>query len=168
MKDERRSAGRAAAVERFLELRPTVVARMQASVPDELQAELKPITLHQLQALSSLPAEGMTMHELASSLKVSGATASSLADRLVAQGLVRRTTDPTDRRVVRLVPSPKGRSLARRHREAQRRAVAGLLDLLSDDQVAAWLDIMETLAAAGAEARPGHAAPVRQLAEVRR
>jgi DNA-binding MarR family transcriptional regulator len=168
MKAERRSAGRAAAVERFLELRPAVVARMQASIPAELRAELKPITLHQLQALSTLPAEGMTMHELASSLKISGATASALADRLVAQDLVRRATDPTDRRVVRLVPTAKGRSLARRHREAQRRAVAGLLNLLSDEQVAAWLDIMETLAASGKEADPGDTVPIRQLAEVSR
>ncbi len=37
--------------------------------------------------------------------------------------------------------------MAERYRQAQRRAVAALLERLSDAQVDAWLDIMETLAA---------------------
>lgn len=135
------------AAERFLELRPTVLARMQALVPLDLQAELGAATSHQLEALGRLPDAGLTMHQLASSLAISGAAASALADRLVAQGLAERLTSPDDRRVVRLAPTARGRRLAQQHRYAQRRAMVGLMARLDDRQVAAWLDIMETLAA---------------------
>ncbi len=141
-----RESEREAAVDRFVQLRPAVLAKMHESVPPELSAEFESITVHQLKALVALPAEGMTMHELARSLGITGATACSLADRLVAQDLAVRATDPTDRRVVRLRPSERGAELAGRHRQARRRSVAALFELLSDEQVAAWIDIMETLA----------------------
>jgi DNA-binding MarR family transcriptional regulator len=158
----RRSAGhrtaawRAETVARLVGLRPVVLALMRESVPDELRAGMGPATGRQLQALARLPANGMTMRELAGFLRVSGAAASVLADRLVAQGLAQRLADPGDRRVVRLAPTPQGMAVAERYREAQRRAMAALLGRLSDDQVAAWLDIMETLAAGepGALATP--------------
>lgn len=144
-------SSRAAAVDRFVQLRPVVLARMTASVPPELRAGFESITRRQLQALDVLPATGLTMRELASALGVSGATATVLGDRLVAQGLAVRDTDAADRRVVRLAPSPQGSALIGRYREAQRRAVAALLDSLTDEQVTAWLDIMQTLAGAGTE-----------------
>lgn len=143
-------SSRAAAVDRFVQLRPVVLARMAASVPPELRAGFESVTRRQLQALDVLPATGLTMRELASALGVSGATATVLGDRLVAQGLAVRATDAADRRVVRLAPSAQGSALIERYREAQRRAVAALLDSLTDEQVAAWLDVMQTLAGAGA------------------
>lgn len=141
------SKHRAFAVERLLELRPTVLKRMQASVPPDVQAELGAATPHQLEALARLPDAGLTMHQLAASLAVSGAAACALADRLVAQDLAERLTDRDDRRIIRLAPTGKGRALAERHREAQRRVLTGLVERLDDRQVLAWLDIMETLAA---------------------
>jgi DNA-binding MarR family transcriptional regulator len=140
-------AWRARVAARIVELRPVVLALTRESVPDELQG-FGQATGRQLQALARLPLEGMTMGELAAFLKVTGAAASVLADRLVAQGLAVRHADPVDRRVVRLAPTSEGMEVAKRYREGQRHAVAVLLDRLSDDQVAAWLDIMEALAAA--------------------
>jgi DNA-binding MarR family transcriptional regulator len=137
---------RAQILSRVVELRPVVLALMRESVPDELQAGFGHATSRQLQALARLPADGMTMGELAAFLRVSGAAASVLADRLVGQGLAMRHADPGDRRVVRLVPTPEGVALADRYRENQRRGVAALLDRLSDAQVVAWLNVMETLA----------------------
>ena len=137
---------RAGILSRVVELRPAVLALMRESVPDELQAGFGHATSRQLQALARLPADGMTMGELAAFLRVSGAAASVLADRLVGQGLAVRHADPADRRVVRLVPTPEGIAMADRYRENQRRGLAALLDRLSDAQVAAWLDVMETLA----------------------
>lgn len=142
---------REVAIERLVDLRPAVRARMTASVPPELRAEWKSVTAHQLRALGLLPAGGLTMHQLAAQIGVSPATASVLADRLVGQGLAERVDDPSDRRVVRLVATGTGSSLAARHREAQRRAFGILLDRLSDEQVVAWLEIMEVLAAGDEE-----------------
>lgn len=143
------------AVERFVRLRPAVLARMTASTPPELRAEFESVTGRQLQALAVLPGSGLTMSDLAASLGVSGATASVLSDRLVSQGLAVRGTDPADRRVVRLAPTPRGTALAARYQEAQRRAVTALLESLTDEQVAAWLDIMETLAGGHKQPGPG-------------
>lgn len=149
----RPSGEQRARVDRFLELRPAVLARMQSLVPADLQAQLGPVTLHQLETLVRLPGPGLTMHELARVLGISGAAACTLADRLVAHGLAAREASPGDRRIVRLVSTEKGRGLVERYRREQRRAVASLFRHLSDDQVVAWLGIMEILA--GEEAVAG-------------
>jgi DNA-binding MarR family transcriptional regulator len=152
----RTPAWRARVAARIAELRPTVLALTRESVPDELQG-FGQATGRQLQALARLPLEGMTMGELAAFLNVTGAAASVLADRLVAQGLAVRHPDPGDRRVVRLAPTSEGMAVAERYRAGQRRAVAVLLDRLTDGQVAAWLDIMEALAASREPAPPAAA-----------
>ncbi len=144
---------RAGVVTRMVELRPLVLALMRESAADDL-LEFGQVTGRQLQALAHLPDDGVTMGHLAAFLRVTGAAASVLAERLVAQGLAVRRPDPGDRRVVRLVPTPEGAALAERYRDNQRQAMAGLLDRLSDAQAAAWLDVMETLAADGAPVRP--------------
>jgi DNA-binding MarR family transcriptional regulator len=154
MTGRRTAAWRAQTVARVVELRPVVLALMRESVPEQLQAGLGQATGRQLQALARLPQEGMTMGELAGFLRVTGAAASVLAERLVGQGLAVRRADPGDRRVVRLAPTPEGMARAERYRDNQRRAVAALLDRLSDAQVAAWLDIMETLADGALPASP--------------
>lgn len=144
--------GRSEAVERFLELRPLVRARMETAVPPELTAEFQSVTAHQLRALELLPAEdGLTMRQLAAALGVMGATVTELADRLVVRDLARREHDSTDRRVVRLVPTERGRQLADSYRRAQRQAADAAFDRLSAAQVATLLDVMQTLAAADRE-----------------
>jgi DNA-binding MarR family transcriptional regulator len=137
---------RADAVDRYLQLRPLIRARMEATVPDELRAEFADVTPHQMRALLALGGDGVTMGALAEAMGVSKATASVLGDRLVALELADRCPDPADRRRVRLVPTARGRSLALRGLEVQRRAAATLFARLSDPQVEAWLDVLETLA----------------------
>lgn len=139
--------GRTAAIERYLQLRPAIRARMEASVPADLQEEFTTVTAHQLRALVVLGAEGQTMRQLAAAMGVMGATASVLADRLVGQGLADRCADPRDRRVVRLVPTERGRLLSERYLAAERRTAETLFARLTDRQVTAWLDVLETLAA---------------------
>ncbi|MGH8979506.1 MAG: MarR family winged helix-turn-helix transcriptional regulator [Acidimicrobiales bacterium] len=140
---------RDAATRRYLELRPVARARLTASVPEDLRREFESLTAHQLRALLLLPDAGLPMHELAAALGVMGATVSVLADRLVAQDLATRVPDPQDRRVVRLAPSESGRALAARAVTQQCRSAAEIFDRLSDAQVIAFLDVLETLAAEG-------------------
>ena len=137
MAGRRAAAWRPQIVARVVELRPLVLA---AGVRADRRAR-------QLQALARLPEDGMTMGELATFLRVSGAAACVLAERLVAQGLAVRHAAPGDRRVVLLAPTPGEIAVAERYRENQRQAVAALLDRLSDAQVVAWLDVVEALAA---------------------
>lgn len=136
-------------VERFMTLRPALVSVMQAVVPEEVRDELGAVTSHQLQALTLLPAAGLTMHELAKALQISSASACALADRLVRRHLVVRADDPSDRRIVRLVRTAVGDQLALRWAEAKRRSIAALLERLSDDQAEQFLALVEVLAEHG-------------------
>lgn len=145
--ERRPKRNREGAIRRYLELQPIVRARLTATVPADLHKEFESITAHQLRALLLLPDEGLSMRQLAVSLGVMGATVSVLADRLVAQGLAVRLPDPNDRRVVRLAPSEHGRALAARAAAQQRHSAAEIFNRLSDEQVVAFLDVLETLAA---------------------
>ena len=133
------------AVTRYLELRPAVWARMRASVPDELRAGFESLTPRQLQALALLPDEGLGMRKLAAALGITPATASTLAIRLAAQGLVQRHTSATDRRVVRLAPSASGREIADSYRLAERKAAEAIFDRLTAAQAKSLLGLMEIL-----------------------
>jgi DNA-binding MarR family transcriptional regulator len=135
------------AIDRYLWLRPIVRARLIAQVSPDLQEECESLTAHQLRALLLLPEDGLSMRQLAAALDVMGATVTVLADRLVAQGLAVRLPDPADRRVVRLTPTERGRALSSRAADRERRSAAEIFAMLSDAQVAAFLDVMETLAA---------------------
>ena len=150
---------RASLVDRFLELRPTLAVRMLAAVPEDLRID-DAATPHQLQALVRIGAEGMTMRELAECLAISGPAACALADRLVARELAIRTMDPSDRRVVRLAATDKGHEMAARYSEGQRRAIGTLLERLSDEQLRAWIEIMECLAADAEDEAQGLAGAV--------
>lgn len=150
-----RGVDRDRAIQRYLQLRPVVRARLAASVPDDLRREFESVTAHQLLALQLLPPEGLSMRRLAAALGVMGATVSVLADRLVAQGLAERMHDPSDRRVVRLVPTTRGATLVARAAAQQRRSALEVFDRLRDDQVVAFLDVLETLAEHAAD--PGAA-----------
>lgn len=139
-------ARRAELVRRFLELRPVVLATMQAGVPDELRAELSALTSRQLHALAVLPEEGLSMSRLARTLGVTQATASALASRLVAKGLAERAHDGPDRRTVRLTPTAAGRELAWRYLRTQLHAADGVFDRLTDSQARQLLHLLEILA----------------------
>ncbi len=86
------------------------------------------------------------MGELASALEVSGPAACMLADRLVSHGLAERRSDPSDRRVVRVVRTERGKRLVKRYEMAQRHALDALVERLSDDQLADWVEILASLA----------------------
>lgn len=141
-----RQGRRDGAVERYLELQPLVRDLLDAAVEPELREEFASVTSHQVLALTRLPEQGLPMRQLAAMLRVTAATATVLADRLVARQLATRRQDPRDRRVVLLAPTELGRDLARRAGEARRQAAEAAFARLDDEQVEAWLDVMETLA----------------------
>ena len=57
--------------------------------------------------------EGASGAELSERLRIDNATLTGIVDRLEAGGLVMRKADRIDRRVLRLHPTPKARSLRR-------------------------------------------------------
>lgn len=84
--------------------------------------------------------DGVTMSELSRMLLVSNGNATTVVDRLEADGLVRRTPSEVDRRTVHVALTPEGleqfEGLAEEHEAEVSRLFAGLsetdLDLLTD------------------------------------
>lgn len=132
--------------EQVFELRPIMKRLFGAGVYRELRDELHSVTIHQLTALGHLKGGSVTMRELAKHLDVSESSATAVSDRLIRQGLVERSSDPTDRRVVRLSLSPAGSALVERLDEAATSKIGELLAALTDTQLEQLIDILETLA----------------------
>jgi DNA-binding MarR family transcriptional regulator len=95
-----------------------------------------PLSVPQFRALAFLHRRpGAYLFHLAEHLGVSRPTASALVDRLVAQGMVARITDPQERRRILLSLTPGG---ARQFRQASLSAqhwMAGVLTHLSPDTI---------------------------------
>ena len=137
------SARRDAVAQEILELLPRLRRKFELAVPGELRDELASVTVHQMEALCHLiGSRGLTMNELAQAQSIGLSSATALADRLLRQGLAQRTSDPTDRRVVRLVPTDTATELVQRFTTAKRRIALQTLAALDDDEAATLLALL--------------------------
>jgi DNA-binding MarR family transcriptional regulator len=90
-----------------------------------------------LSALSVLVFGGpRTLGELAAAERVRPPTMTSIVRGLEDAGLVRREADPTDGRVARVRPTPKGERVLQRARERRIANLAEHLSALNPDEVA--------------------------------
>ena len=81
---------------------------------DRLFADMD-LTMPQLRVLFLVVSlDGATMSQIARGARMTLSTTTGVADRLIAQGFVRRADDPEDRRVVWLIPTEKAVALAER------------------------------------------------------
>ncbi|MCV7066945.1 MarR family winged helix-turn-helix transcriptional regulator [Mycolicibacterium houstonense] len=96
------------------------------------------ISLPQFRLLLVLQERGkLTSTECAQALGVVGSTVTRLADRLDASGHLSRGSDPTNRSVVTLALTERGRKLVRQVTTRRRRELARVLDRLDPDERAA-------------------------------
>jgi DNA-binding MarR family transcriptional regulator len=86
------------------------------------------------------------MHEFAEAVGISGAAATALANRMIRQGLAKRSYDPSDRRTVWLAPTTKGLETAEAVQAWRRRSVAQMVERLDAAQVTAFLEVLSALA----------------------
>ncbi|HVB53031.1 MAG TPA: MarR family transcriptional regulator [Candidatus Acidoferrales bacterium] len=133
-------------VERVLRLQPLLEKTLRVPLPDEVNSRLGAVTPHQLEALGRLPREGITMHEFADAVGISGAAATALANRMIRQGLAQRSYDASDRRTVWLAPTTQGLETARAVQEWRRRSVVKMLERLDPAQVTVFLEVLSALA----------------------
>ncbi len=99
---------------------------------------------------------GCTVSELAGHLGIARPTASSLADRLVRQGLMTRRADPGDRRQVTLALTAVGARRVDAARHEIRRVLAGVLAPLPPSSLLAIGTGLELLAGQLAEEAGPH------------
>lgn len=87
----------------------------------------------------------ISVRESAAELSLVPNTASTLVSRLVADGLLIRTPDDADRRVVRLRLTPHAQAIADESRAARRAALAAALAQLDDGQITALADGLDAM-----------------------
>jgi len=96
------------------------LAHLVAQANRKLNKQLseKGVPLDQWRLLRVLSeSDGMTMRELADAVSLNRPTMSKIVDKLVADALVYRVPDPSDRRKIRIFLSEKGKSLFIRQNE---------------------------------------------------
>ena len=105
------------------------------------------ITLPQLWVLEYLSRQGSSpMNHLARFLKVSRPATTGLVDRLILQGLVKREEDKSDRRVVRVTVTPKGRKIIANIWEQKRRTFVRAFGQISPQDRAQYITTLEQVA----------------------
>ncbi len=123
---------RRAVVDHILAVSRQVFHRSLQLGGDRHWAEID-LTMPQLKVLFLVVTlDGATMSQVARSVGMTLSTATGVADRLVAQGFVRRVSDPDDRRLVWLHPTERATGLVDRlnhFSEAQLRLAARHLAL---------------------------------------
>lgn len=92
------------------------------------------LTMPQLKVLLILSRQSqLTSGKLANLLGITPPTATGILDRLVAQGLVRRQEDPTDRRVVRLGLTEAGQGLVDKLFEQRDQVLRNYLEEMQEE-----------------------------------
>ena len=89
--------------------------------------------------------EPARMSEIARLLGVTLATLTVACDKLEAKDLVRRARSRTDRRVVHVTLTPRGRAVYEYHRSFHERMILSILDTLSPEQSAVLAQSLEKL-----------------------
>lgn len=115
-----------------------------------LAAELRPlgVTPSQGEVLRVLRDHGpLTLNALGGLLVCeTGNSPSRLVDRLVAQGLVQRDTDPDDRRYLALSLTPEGKALSKRIAAVEEQLHDGIAQLVAGQPVAETITTLRALA----------------------
>ncbi len=94
------------------------------------------LTLAQLKSLFFIAAKEKTnFKRLAEALGVTPPNVTGIIDRLVEQGLVTRTENPEDRRIMLLQITDKGRELINNLRENRARPMTKILDNMSPEEL---------------------------------
>lgn len=88
---------------------------------------------------------GVSLSHISEQMLSDNGNLTRLVDRLEARGLVRRVPDPNDRRVTLVQLTDEGRALIARARPRHRAAIEERMGYLSDEQLAALHDGLETL-----------------------
>lgn len=108
------------------------------------------LTVTQLRLIGHLrEREGLSNAELADLLYVTRPSVSALLERLERGGFIRREVSPTDRRGIRIWLEDSGREAFDSARGETWAFALGLMEDLSDEQVAEITKALETLVEAG-------------------
>lgn len=105
-----------------------------------------PITSPQFIALQWIIEENnLTIGELSNKIGLAFSTTTDLVDRLEKSGLVQRTRDESDRRVVRIVPLEKGKAIIHEVIEKRQKYLGEVMESFTTEQAEALDDLLKRL-----------------------
>lgn len=94
------------------------------------------LTIKEMHAIDAITLHSqLTSSEVAKKLHLTPGTMTNTADRLVKKGYVERVKDDSDRRVIRLALTRKGRVLCRAYRAYHNMMAKSFLNGMSDDEL---------------------------------
>ncbi len=155
-------------IRRYMSLRPTLIApehvvqfkkKMQTIRTSGYQAGDYAFIFRILMLLSQR-VEPLTMSALGSELNVPMSTATRIVDGLVRGGMVERSNDPGDRRVVRIGVSRKGREFYETGMAYGKQRIMNLLKSFTKEEQAQFLKLMNKLFDALANEKEHRAVPL--------
>lgn len=143
---DRPSPGAMVAWDGLLRAHRRLVDRLDAELTRQAGLSLEAYDV--LYQLSAAPGARRRMTDLAGGLLISRSSSTRLVDRLVARGLVERTPDPADRRVVWVTLTAEGRRAQRRAGRIHLRGIANHFEAaLTPAEVATLASALGRLAA---------------------
>lgn len=102
-------------------------------------------TMLQLQTLMNISHGAVTMSHIAQELYIKLPTASSLVDRLIEAGYVKRISNKLDRRITKIDLTEKGKQILTITMKAKMKKMKFILDKLSPHEKKAIASIMKNL-----------------------
>lgn len=102
------------------------------------------LSLLQIQALVFLKhSNNAQMSDVANYFKIELPSATSLINKLVKDGLVKRATDEKDKRLVRIALTEKGTELLSNAMKERNKKMSDILSSLTDDEKVSFLKLLE-------------------------
>ena len=123
-----------------------VEPQLSAAVAADL--ELEGVTIEWWRVLEELSQrDGLSMTEIASRARLPAPTLTKVVDRLVAQNLVHRRSDPYDRRRVLVLLTPRGQAVRSRLDHVVQRHQSSLESILGHSGLEQLTDLLARLRA---------------------
>lgn len=105
------------------------------------------LTSSQIKVLMSFAEkESFAMTELSNAHSVSVSTMTSMVDRLIQNGLLKRDKDDTDRRIVRVCLAAEGKKMVRHLMSIRKKALEEFMLELNDSEIKQFLQSIENVA----------------------
>ena len=121
----------------FLSILPLMRRSVSKKVLKSALAQIEePITMPQFEIMKTLQEEGKRhIAEIGERLSIPKPQMTHLIDRLVHLGIVQRQADDTDRRVINIALTSKGKIMIEEHDRMVRDSIIGKLSCLTDDEL---------------------------------
>ncbi len=132
-------------IEKMLEEMPEAVKGLMPKITKKfLDLELGPPHMHTLKTISEHK-NLLKISEISKELSISFAMMTRIIDRLELRGLVSRTSDPNDRRAIRVKLTPRGKVVSRKMKDFQKKHMIKVLNKFEEKDREAFMEAIDRI-----------------------